>query len=648
MVCWALLGLPAFDLLTKGRDAALDLNARFMPYERWQDTSADSLVFVSIDDESIKAVGQWPWDRSVMAKLVGHLQESGVAAVGIDILFLEPDQRSAPALCKRFNLTQAFCGDPRFDGDKRLGDKVSQTPTAVSFAFGHETINRQTSQIRTSVIPANGADRLIPTAASFHAPIEALTQAQGLGFVNAYVEDGIVRRVPLFLKHDSTTFPALSIEMLRLASKSSQLTLRSSVGGDRLLADFGTAQLFVGPADGFMIHHGHTTRFEKIPALRLLEHPMETFRGKIAIIGLDAIAIGDRHSTPLEEGIAGPLLQLHVVDQLLSGRVLQINEGLDRLIFACSAAVALLLVVFAEAVPARTLLVAAGAGSGLVTIGALVAFHTDGLVLSYPVHLSLWVIGGTTAYFFKAFREEQLRRRVQGSFAQYISPEVVKRITQSKHMPQLGGEKIFATIMFIDIRGFTGLTERLKDDPELLVHVISEIMSDITAHLIQRSATIDKYIGDCVMAFWNAPERQSDHVLLAMQSAIALVRDAQRIADKITKMDARLANTPIQFGIGLCSGEVIVGNLGSHLRFNYSVLGDAVNLASRLESLTKDMGVPILASGLTEESRRGLMASQIEMIHMGSTEIRGRREPVEIFSPQIAKSSEAVNQMPLN
>jgi adenylate cyclase len=235
--------------------------------------------------------------------------------------------------------------------------------------------------------------------------------------------------------------------------------------------------------------------------------------------------------------------------------------------------------------------------------------------------------------------EERLRRRVQGSFAQYISPEVVERIAQSKQMPQLGGEKIPATIVFVDIRGFTGLTESLKDDPELLVSVISEIMSEITTHLIHGGATIDKYIGDCVMAFWNAPERQPDHLPRALKSAIALVNDADRIADKVRLMSPRLMHTPIRFGVGVCTGNVIVGNLGSRFRFNYSVLGDAVNLASRLESLTKEMGESILIGGIDQYTASQMATMGVHLQSKGEVEIRGRKGKVEIYCPVPAPPS---------
>jgi adenylate cyclase len=310
-------------------------------------------------------------------------------------------------------------------------------------------------------------------------------------------------------------------------------------------------------------------------------------------------------------------------------------ESIDQLALAIIWAAVLLLVLRSKSISSRTLSLISICGAGLILGLCLSSFLIQGFVVAYPIHLLVWVVGSALAYFYKAYSEEKLRRRVQGSFAQYISPEVVKRIAQSKQMPALGGERIQATVVFIDVRGFTGLTEHLKDEPELLVSVVSEVMSEITSHLIQEGATIDKYIGDCVMAFWNAPERQQDHLLKAMRATIGLVRDSDRIAAKVRQMNSRLTAIPIQFGVGLSTGEVIVGNLGSHFRFNYSVLGDVVNLASRLESLTKEMQEPILVAGVDSVSLSLLAANDIYLESKGLVEIRGRQSRVEVFRPNL-------------
>ena len=215
-----------------------------------------------------------------------------------------------------------------------------------------------------------------------------------------------------------------------------------------------------------------------------------------------------------------------------------------------------------------------------------------------------------------------------------MPPDVVKRISKSSQAPKLGGELIEAAVLFLDLRGFTNLTETLKPYPELMVQVIGTIMDEVTARLIESGATIDKYIGDAVMAFWNAPEKQEDYLVRSIYGACRIQEDLELIRSKIHEIDPIVKEIKIAFGIGICCGPITVGNFGSSFRFNYTALGDAVNTASRLESLTKEKGQPILvaADGLSDHQQFEFNGRKIQVNLIGTTEIRGKVEVLQIFS----------------
>ena len=223
---------------------------------------------------------------------------------------------------------------------------------------------------------------------------------------------------------------------------------------------------------------------------------------------------------------------------------------------------------------------------------------------------------------------------MQSSFAQYVPSDVVERISRSGKAPALGGEMIEASVLFLDLRGFTSLTELLKPYPELMVQVIGTIMEEITVRLIESGATIDKYIGDAVMAFWNAPEKQDNHLVRALYGACRIQEDLELIKSKIYSINPIVKEIKIAFGIGICCGQITVGNFGSSFRFNYTALGDAVNIASRLEGLTKDKGWPILVSANNLKDGEQFMFNDrsIQVHLIGTTEIRGKVEVLEIFT----------------
>jgi len=621
------------DIHSASKRRALDALVKVFPYEQYYPDNAQSLVFIAIDDESLEKLGQWPWPRQTIAKITENIAKSGGAATGLDILFIENDRYTPKKLSALLNIPESrLLSAGALNGDAKLAQAVSETSTAVAFALsGSASVNEKTTFPNRFIAVGEVLGGLLD-APGLIMPLPVLSIANGAGFVNTIQDDGFIRETPLIAAHKGEILPALGLEMLRLAVGAKNYVVKPSDSGHQLMLKVGDAILNVDASGGVMLHHGHTSRFPRVSAHHLVNGIVPELEGKIAVVGVDALALGDIHSTPLEDSIPGALIHLQLIDQLLAGRFITSNDVFDRAIFLLCAILSLVsvfLVIRLSLIYAIALLIA----GGTILFGvALYAFMQYGFLFNFPLGLATLFSGGLTAYLFKSLFEESLRKKMQTSFSQYVPADVVQRITKSDNLPRLGGELIEATVLFLDLRGFTSLTEKLKDDPELMVKAISTIMDEVTVRLIESGATIDKYIGDAVMAFWNAPEKQEDHLARALYAACLIEQDSAVIREKIYALDEKLRSIEIAFGIGVASGEVTVGNMGSSFRFNYTVLGDTVNTAARLESMTKEKGVPILLTGASINQNYVFNGRVITLSPMGSADVRGKKESVDIYT----------------
>ncbi|CAM3842794.1 CHASE2 domain-containing protein [Polynucleobacter arcticus] len=627
-------GLGVHDS-TKRR--SLDALVKIFPYDKYYPDNAQSLVFVAIDDVSLEKLGQWPWPRQTIAKITENISKSGAAASGLDILFIEEDRYTPKKISSLLNIPEPrLLSAGAVNGDAELAQSLSQTSTAVAFALsGEASINPKTLFPNRFIVIGDVINGLLEVP-NLIMPLPVFSVANGAGFVNTHQVDGFIRETPLIAAHKGDIFPALGLEMLRLAVGAKNYIVKPSDSGHQLMLKVGDAILNLNSAGSMLLHHGHTSRFSKISAHRLVNGIVLELEGKIAVVGVDALALGDRHSTPLEDSIPGALIHLQIIDQLLAGRFISTNNIFDRVIFLICAILSLISVLLVQRlslVYAIGLLISSAA---VLTAIALYVFLEYGFLFNFPLGLVLLFSGGLVTYLLKSLFEESLRKRMQKSFLQYVPADVVKRITQSSNLPTLGGELIDTTVLFLDLRGFTSLTERLKDDPVLMVKTISTIMDEVTIRLIESGATIDKYIGDAVMAFWNAPEKQENHQARALYAACLIEQDANIIREKMYALDDRLRGIHIDFGIGVASGGVTVGNMGSSFRFNYTVLGDAVNMAARLETMTKDKVTSILVAGVDGSREYEFNGRAIQLISMGAVEIRGKRQSIEIFEAQFS------------
>jgi adenylate cyclase len=601
----AALGLSRPGFLADLRNSVFDRFQRLDP----AGFDPDSPVRVAaIDEQSLAALGQWPWPRTRLADLTDRLREMGAAAVGFDVVFAEPDRLNPDLLAALL---------PKDAETQALADKLARTPSNDSrFA---RALSKAPSVLGLSFLSsagsASGAPRMAPKAgfamagddsttffpafAGIAAPLPALADAAaGLGAINWIPDhDQVVRRVPLIARFGDLLFPALSLEALRLASGASTIVARGSNASGQ--SDFGARTgvnaIKIGdltiPTDAqgairprFSL--SHPRRMISIAALLRGEVAEDEIKGRIVLVGPTAAGLGDIKATPLEAAAPGVEIHAQILEQMLS--------------------------------VAGALIVAGLFG------GAFMAFSKSGLLLD-PAQPSLSVAWQTLTGLLALWRAEiASRQHIQTAFGKYLSPVVVERLAEQPERLALGGETRELTVMFADLRDFTKLSEGL--DAQEVTRLMNAFLTPMTEAILMAEGTIDKYIGDAIMAFWNAPLDVADHPRRAVAAALAM-RGALEELNRARRQNADGDVLPLRMGIGLNLGPCSVGNMGSARRFDYSALGDNVNLASRLEGASKAYGVDIIAAQTVADR-----APEGAWLDLGGLAVKGRAAPTRDYA----------------
>ena len=639
------LGIVAFfdsgGLRSASRDMSLDIYTRLSPYDGAAEL-AEKMVFVDIDEASLARYGQWPWPRHYMAVLLQNIGLQEPAVIGFDVLFSEDDRFNAGAIEALGGLAEGALSDVLPDGDGLFGEMLSYTPSVVAISLtSADGANEPYLPASISVL---GSSQL-PTLAGKNllSPVEKLQKAPGSGFVSLAIErDSIVRYMPMiaqFGQDDKARFiPSISLEMLRVAQGAKGHVLKLSDDAGTSTNQIRTGRI-IANLDEFgrlPLHHGFSDRFSVISASDIFEEKnLDILQDAYVIVGASAAGLKDIHSTNLEAAIPGALIHLHALHQMLSGHTLRSSQLLIVAEIAAAMLAAIALGFIIITVPVRY--------SAFLSLAVIAALMTGEYILFTASHMvtnaiMVAVITGLSALFLlllRAFREEANRRRLRGAFGQYLSPEMVKEIEQSQSAPELGGVTSDISVMFMDVRGFTTLSETLSDQPQTLTTIINIILDEATSVILAHGGTLDKYIGDAIMAFWNAPVSQPDHASRAVKAAIALDNHLPVINQLLKPhLPDSLKDYEIRIGIGIATGEVVVGNFGSKTRLSYSVVGDTVNLAARLEPFGKQTGLPLAFSQNTAQQ-----AEHDGLIAINAIPIRGRAE-LEIVHSYLSLSDE--------
>lgn len=616
-------------------------------------------VVVDIDNESLARLGQWPWSRARIARLVDRVREAGAAVVAFDIVFAEPDRTAAGPVIASWREALKGAGAKAgalpldalqverlaraIDPDARLAEALARTPSVAGFALTGEPVGRLPRRVAGF---AWGGSHPAAALRHYRGAVTTLPQleaaAAGNGDFSIYNDaDNIVRRVPLLQSLEGEIYPSLTAEALRLATGAGSYLVRSSdasgQAGGRMT---GVTEVKIGPfvvpttaAGELWLHFRPEAEGDRVAAWRVLDEstPAKQLRhllaGKIAIVGVSATGLLDIRATPLHVATPGPLIHAQAIEQIVSGAFLVRPDWASGAEWGLMAALALGLAVTLCYLPP---LVGAGLGVGALALAvgaSWLAFAHHGLLLD-PVYPVLAVVATFVAVeVLRHFTVERRRAGLKRAFSQYLAPALVEKLAERPDRLQLGGETREMTILFSDIRGFTTLSEKLR--PDLLSQVLNRYLTRMTGVILNAGGTIDKYIGDAVMAFWNAPLDDPDHAASAARAALAMREALAAFNEEEAALARREGREPLRLkiGIGLNSGAAAVGNFGSEQRFTYTALGDAVNLAARIESLTKTCGVDILVSETTAATIPNFALLEVDRVIA-----RGRSQETVLFA----------------
>ena len=574
-----------------------------------------------------------------MADLVTQITQLGAVAIGFDIIFPEPD-RMSPAIAER-----SFRGidtetraklDSLPSNDEALAEAITHSKVAVgqAGAASPEVRTAADAALQTGfAVRGPDARPYLVTFAGLLRNVPVIEQAAaGRGLFSIDPEsDGIIRRVPVIMTAQGNLVPSLSMEMLRVVTGSSAILVRVDQAGVQSVAVPGLEV----PTDRngqFWVHFNHHDPERYVSAKDVLQGnvPSDRLAGKLVLIGTSAIGLLDLKTTPLDAAIPGVEVHAQILESVLSKSSLVNPNYAIGAELALAVLFGLAIIVAAPMLPASIVIVLGGCLiAGLIGF-SLYLFVEHNLLIdfTYPL-ISSWLIY-LVLTFVNYFREQKQRRQIRSAFGYYLSPHMVEQLARSPEKLVLGGEERRMTILFSDVRGFTTISEHYKDDPQGLTRLMNRFLTPLTNAIIERKGTIDKYIGDAIMAFWNAPVDDDEQEANACEAALEMLTRAEALNGEL-KREAETNGgmyMPLRIGIGLNTGPCVVGNMGSDFRFNYSVLGDTVNLASRLEGRTKDYRIPVVIGSRTAEGAKQKFAvMEIDLIM-----VKGKKQPEAVFT----------------
>jgi len=620
-VLLGLLMLRGYDppLLQYLRNAGFDQLQRIWP----RDQPDLPVRIVDIDERSLAELGQWPWSRKVLARMVDELHTLGAAVVAFDIIFPEPDRLSPSRIAGDPDLLAGLSAEARQeigtsfpDNDAIFAQALQGRP--VVLAFSNAPGNARKTPPRVAGFAQTGLDasKAPPSIQSVAANIEKLeATAAGFGGINLDLarEQGVARQTPMLWTDGTGFYPSLALEALRVAQGASTIVVNASDSTENAIDSIRVGDFDIPVAEDalFAVRYRHDSPATYVSAARIIsgterEALAPLINGNIVFVGTSAAGLLDVRMSALGETVPGVLVHAQVVEQILS------NDFLSRPQWAAGAeflAVAMLGLALITVIMFSTPMNGALAGVAAIALMAAAsayAFRSLGILFdaTFPVLAIILAFLATLA--FRLLVTDSDRRMLRNAFGHFVSPDVLAEIERNAGELKLGGEVREISVLFVDIRKSTTLSEKLP--PDALVSLINTLLDRWSASIIAQSGTIDKFIGDAIMAFWNAPLSKPDHQYHAARAALGIRKATAEVnADsEVSRILKERGQWPLQCGVGMSSGPACVGNMGSETRFDYSAVGETVNIAARTETASKRADFDIVIAGALDPATKRL------------------------------------------
>ena len=583
-----ILKLKSFDILIQQEEKEL----------------SKDIGIVTIDEEAIEKYGQWPWSRDVLAKIIYDLRRDGAGVIMIPILFSEED---------------------RLGGDDILANTLIDNGVVIAQVG--------TSQINKNSVPRGVAKIGNPLPYLFEwdgmlGPISKLGQnANGVGVINTAPEiDGVVRRIPLIMRIGEETYPTMAVEVIRVAYGAPSYQVKSGDGGVQAIRVPGFPIINTDPNARIWLRWNKT--FETISAS---SNDFSKFANRPVIIGTTAEGLGGIIGTPVGEQY-DYMLSASTLQTMIDGKQINRYDVSSFLELVLSFILGIVVILIARFTPYWFVGLSVLSLYGISVYGSYYLFNTHLILSDVSWIIIVITIVGMHSIFNRFILEFKLKQQIRKQFETYLDPRQVAELQKDPSKLKLGGDRKEMSFLFMDIVGFTPISEyyKNKDDPEGLVEVINDYLNRMTKIVLDNGGTVDKYMGDCIMAFWNAPLDCPNHAEMAVKTSIECAEETDKI-----KAEFKAKGLPdINIGSGVNTGTCIVGNMGSEMRLDYSVIGDAVNLAARLEAQTRNYKdengkvTPTLYSSYTQEKLENIKSVEVDKI-----KVKGKEELITIYKP---------------
>lgn len=588
---------------------------------------SDSVIIIDIDEKSLQSLGQWPWSRNVLATILKNLTAKDIAIIGMDIVFAEEDRTSPHNIFEKLNIKKENV--PNYDFD--FAQTVASTPTILGYQFEFQDkdhTNKEAPAIQTIFIEKNkklGENYLIQAEGTILNIPVIQDNSYSSGFFNNIPDDsGIIRSVPLIISYDDEIYPSLALETLRIALGIKRININYNENGVKSL------QLndYIIPTDrhGRLIvnFRGKEKSFKYISAVDIYNNNFkkEDTENKIALIGTSAAALMDLRATPFESIFPGVEVHANIIDNIIA------KDFLYEPSWSNGANISIIfLLVFIVVYLTRKihLLFIPFLITGVLFFSSYLIYYTlfnYGLVLNIFFPLISIIISAIITIMLQYFYEIKKKDEIKNKFASKVSKDVMEQLLKNVNNNQLQAQNKEITVFFSDIRDFTKISEDIKK-PDLLVKYINKYMTPMSEIITKNKGTIDKYIGDAIMAYWNAPFDIQNHEDKAVKSALEQLKELERLNISLVKNNQPI----IDIGIGITTGIATVGEIGSIGRSDYTVIGDTINIGSRIESLCKFYGVKLIITNFTKNN----LKDNYTFRYLDYVQLKGKDEAIELW-----------------